>query len=104
MLPDLEKLRAEHQAVRFSDDSDWAPADVLACPLCAYNYQHVESSRKIDSNDDYTAGWGGRGDLLVVKIRGECESEWECCFGFHKGDTVFFARIIKACGPKEYPR
>ena len=34
---------------------------------------------------------------------GEYGCEWELCFGFHKGNTASFVRIVKSCkGPKSF--
>jgi hypothetical protein len=49
-------------------------------------------TEQVDSGDRYRAGWSGRGDLLVVPVEGECGHNWEVCFGFHKGETILFAR------------
>jgi hypothetical protein len=65
----------------------------LRCPLCSDTFQHVETHQRILGRDDYEAGWGGRGDLTVVPIWGECEHRWELCFGFHKGQTFCFVRV-----------
>jgi hypothetical protein len=67
----------------------------LRCPVCSDTYQHVSSAswQRISGRDDYEAGWGGRGDLAVVPIWGECEHRWELCFGFHKGETFCFVRV-----------
>lgn len=40
----------------------------------------------------YGDNWGGKGDLLVIPVEGECSHIWEICFGFHKGETICFAR------------
>jgi hypothetical protein len=65
----------------------------LVCPVCSDTFQHVETWQRIEGRDNYEAGWGGRGDLIVVPIWGECEHRWELCFGFHKGETFGFVRV-----------
>jgi hypothetical protein len=65
----------------------------LRCPVCSDTYQHVETWQRIPGQDDYQAGWGGRGDLTVLPIWGECEHHWEVCFGFYKGETFCFVRV-----------
>lgn len=64
----------------------------VVCPLCGDEYQHAGDPRTIPGNDNYEAGWPGRGDLLVIPFRGECGHRWELCFGFHKGSSHVFAR------------
>ena len=65
---------------------------VLMCSVCGCNYNHVGEPYTVAGEDDYRAGWGGRGDLVVVPFEGECGHEWEICFGFHKGETMAFVR------------
>ena len=69
----------------------------VKCPECGFEYQHFEDPYIKNSNDNYEAGWGGRGDLLVVPMWGECGSKWEICLGFHKGQTGAFINLIKSC-------
>ncbi len=64
----------------------------LRCPVCQDAYQRTGSPFTIHGMDDYKAGWGGRGDLLIIPVEGECGHAWELCLGFHKGMTVAFAR------------
>jgi len=65
----------------------------LQCPLCRDTYQHTGHQQTILGNDNYEAGWEGRGDLLVVPLEGECGHLWEICLGFHKGETFVFVRV-----------
>lgn len=69
----------------------------VVCPCCGHEYQHFGQPDLIDSGDDYNAGWGGRGDLIVIPFCGECGSEWDLCFGFHKGVTATFIRVRIDC-------
>ena len=64
------------------------------CPICADTYQHVTSSwQHIPGRDNYEAGWGGRGDLVMLPLWGECGHRWELCLGTHKGETFVFIRV-----------
>ena len=64
----------------------------LACPACGSTYQH-------DAHESQTVeGWGGRGDLLVVPMEGECGHRWEMCFGSHEGETFAFVRAPRGAG------
>ncbi len=74
---------------------------MLVCPDCSLEYTHIGEPRKVSGNDSYDA-WSGRGDLLVIPFTGECGSEWEICFGFHKGYTDAFVRIRKACSEDSF--
>ena len=64
----------------------------LRCPVCGSNYQHTRQAERIRAEQTYGAKWGGKGDLLIIPIEGECLHVWEICFGFHKGETVCFVR------------
>lgn len=74
---------------------------MLVCPDCGFEYNHIGEPRKVSGNDNYDA-WAGRGDLLVIPFSGECGSEWEMCFGFHKGNTDVFVRVRKACSEESF--
>jgi len=66
----------------------------LRCPVCSDTYQHVTNSwQHIPGHANYEAGWGGRGDLVIVALWGECGHTWEICFGSHKGETFCFVRV-----------
>ncbi len=69
----------------------------IVCPCCGCDYSSAGKPYVIDGEDDYRAGWGGRGDLVIVPFSGECESEWDLCIGYHKGSTEIFVRIREAC-------
>lgn len=77
------------------------PCSLLVCPVCSFEYNHMGEPRKVCGNDNHDA-WRGRGDLLVIPFNGECGSEWEICFGFHKGNTNTFVRIRKSCSENSY--
>jgi hypothetical protein len=74
---------------------------LLVCPVCSFGYNHIGEPRVVSGNDAYSA-WLGRGDLLVIPFKAECGSEWEICFGFHKGQTSAFVRIRKSCSEASY--
>lgn len=69
----------------------------LLCPVCGDSYNHVEPPYLKDAGDNYDANWGGRGDLAIIPIWGECGSRWEVCVGFHKGESSIFVRINNSC-------
>ena len=70
----------------------------LKCPSCGSTNLHIIPPQRIPSYDDYEAGWGGRGDLVVLPLWGECEHTWELCFGSHKGETFVFIRVPESAG------
>lgn len=82
-----------------SDAVRWENTDAatLTCPECGFECNHLGQPEKKSGNDNYDAGWGGRGDLIVIPVEGECGSVWEVCFGFHKGNVAAFTRVIKSC-------
>ncbi|MCD6293340.1 MAG: GIY-YIG nuclease family protein [Deltaproteobacteria bacterium] len=69
----------------------------IKCPECGSEYQHFGAPVIKTGNDNYEAGWPGRGDLLVIPISGECGSKWEICLGFHKGQTGAFINLLDSC-------
>ena len=73
----------------------WDPEQVtvIRCPQCGSEYQHFRHPILADGQDNYKAGWSGRGDLLIIPIEGECGHMWEICLGFHKGQLGIFARL-----------
>jgi hypothetical protein len=82
-----------------SDDQSWGMSPAfkgLRCPVCGSSYQRTGEPEFIPGSDAYRAGWGGRGGLLIIPVRGECGHGWEMCFGFHKGETATFVRIFDA--------
>lgn len=80
------------------DAAGWGDAKrLLTCPVCGFDYTHVDPPYLKDGDDNYQAGWGGRGDLVVVPLWSECGSKWELCLGFHKGQTAVFTRLVETC-------
>ena|SRR5690349_7636910 len=82
-------------------DQPWGPRDdlqALACPVCGDTYHHWRTPHEVPGNDNYEAGWPGRGNLLVIPIDGECGHYWELCLGSHKGDVAIFARYYDKGG------
>jgi len=77
----------------------WQDKDMstLKCPVCEELYHHLGEPKKEPGKDGYEASWGGRGDLVIIPIEGECGCLWEICFGFHKGSIAAFTRVNKSC-------
>lgn len=73
----------------------------LKCPLCDSEYQHTSTPYLVSGFDRGRAGWGGRGDLLVIPMTSECGSLWELCLGSHKGKTAVFVYVVLPCGSHE---
>ena len=67
--------------------------DIAACPTCGHENVHTHTPYTMPGNDNYDAGWGGRGDLTVVPFEGECGHYWSRCFGFHKGTVDVFIAV-----------
>jgi hypothetical protein len=88
--------------VIISEDPISKDESTIQCPVCGFEYNRITNIEKIKGNDNYKAGWGGRGDLTVIKIRGECGHDWEICFGFHKGQILAFSRDIENLDYYEY--
>jgi hypothetical protein len=65
----------------------------LRCPVCGDTYQHPLPPEVVRGEDRYGAGWGGRGDLFILPVWGECDHRWELCFGSHKGEMFCFVRV-----------
>jgi len=82
-----------------ADPIPWgeSESDTLICPVCGVEDNHLGTPKKIPGNDGYDADWGGRGDLIVIPVQGECSCIWELCFGFHKGKVAAFTRVVKSC-------
>lgn len=72
-----------------------APYTEARCPVCDFNYTAAGVPYVEDGNDNYEASWGGRGHLTAIPFEGECGHAWELCFGFHKGNTYIFARVVE---------
>jgi hypothetical protein len=69
-------------------------AYAIHCPRCGFDYTHTTDTPVTeDAKDNYEASWQGRGDLLRVPFLCENGHEFELCFGFHKGQTLVFARL-----------
>ena len=60
-------------------------------PDCGYNYASGNPEVKGLAND-YSGGWTGRGELIVIPFEGECGHRWSLCIGFHKGEVMIFER------------
>ena len=85
----ISKMLADQEDMGWGDP---AFANVV-CPLCQFHCTHTDGVRTVRGDDDHKAGWGGRGDLVVVSMWGECGHRWELCIGFHKGNQAIFTRV-----------
>ena len=94
------------------DEYGFESASEMRCPCCRGMYVSSGTPKTIHAGtaageEPYRAGWGGRGPLLIVPFSGECGSEWDVCFGFHKGMTFTFVRVrvdcrrAKPCPPRK---
>ena len=84
-----------------TDDPGWGDESrLLLCPVCKFDYTHVDPPYIKDGGDNYEARWGGRGDLAVLPMWSECGSKWQVCVGFHKGQSAIFTRVIESCKDK----
>ncbi len=61
------------------------------CPICNFEYNHLQNLEVISGNDNYEA-WQGRGDCWQLNF--ECENGhiWSICFGEHKGIISAWSR------------
>ena len=93
-ITDRSEIRRLSDAI-ILDDGFWHPDEIkrLKCPVCGDDYQHIGSRQDVPGRDSYEAGWGGRGDLLVIPVEGECGHTWQLCFGSHKGNVAAFVRV-----------
>ena len=97
----MNKTYYPHQvSAKRHDDIFDDPMATLKCPTCGFNYVHPVGTENVKGHDNYKARdetWDGRGDLLKVKFYGECGSEFELRFGFHKGNTAFWVEVTTPC-------
>ena len=68
---------------------------LVYCPVCKFDYNHILGFETVKGNNKGQAGWWGRGDLIVIRLRCENSHEWEICFGFHQGQLFVFARTLE---------
>lgn len=78
--------------VKFEPESQINPW--VLCPVCECFNVHPTHSYQVKGNDSGDAGWQGRGDLHALGFWGECGHNFEVCFGFHKGSTYVFSRVL----------
>lgn len=64
--------------------TDWGRQ--LSCPLCGFDYVHVEDARF--SIEEYNA-WAGGGEAALVNAWCENGCRWTYTLGFHKGYSFF---------------
>lgn len=65
-------------------------SEPMNCPICGFEYVHFGKPTYKSGEDDYKAGWGGRGDLITIPMHCEDGCEWELSLGFHKGQVFPF--------------
>jgi len=88
-------INVMHAVAKSSQFESPTPGNmVVKCPVCGDEHVRVTDTRGVQGHDNYKAGWWGRGDLDVIKFRGECDHEFELCFGFHKGNVSVFCRVL----------
>lgn len=67
-----------------SNRDDWE----IHCPICGNQYTHLSGEpSKAKGNDNYEAGFWGRGDAIRFNMYCEDGHSWTVRFGFHKGNT-----------------
>jgi hypothetical protein len=93
----LEGARTLTPHAVFSSETHWPDPALrrVVCPQCGDSYVHITRDlQQIDGGDNYDAGWGGRGDLLLVPLRCAAgEHAFEICLAAHKGRTYSFVRV-----------
>lgn len=68
----------------------------VECPVDSSDVGiHFGKVKTVPGNDNYDAGWSGKGDLIVIPCHCECGHQWEMCLGFHKGTVFTFIRNMK---------
>jgi len=84
-MSELLEKQADLLKKMFTSQGD---VPIISCPECGNENVHLNGLPEfVESHDSYEA-WEGRGDMVKIRLRGECEHKWEFCFGFHKG-TLF---------------
>ena len=67
----------------------------VTCPVCGFNCTKAGDSVREHGRDNWeTSAPAYRGDLVRLPFSGECGHNWELCFGFHKGETFAFVRML----------
>lgn len=80
-------LKSKTEDVSFRHDT----ATIL-CPVCGYNYTHIESKPIfINGKDGYHAAPSMvRGDVVAIPMSCEDGHKFLMCLGFHKGQTFIW--------------
>lgn len=68
----------------------------LLCPVCYDQLIHTQSPRVLSGEDNYKAGWGGRGNLISIPMWCENGHSFKICLGSHKGETVIYIRNARS--------
>lgn len=75
----------------FHYPSSWGEvAAQIGCPVCRFEYVHLDGVEEIPDTDDYEGGWV-RGGVIRVKMYCESGHRFVLEFGFHKGNV--FMRV-----------
>jgi len=68
----------------------------LRCPICGYDYIHLDKPIYMESHDNYEAmGEFVRGDVIKIPFWCEANHYGYFYFGFHKGMTFYWADEVK---------
>ena len=59
----------------------------LKCPICGYDYVHIENVDHVQTK---------RGDKAVITFWGECDHRWTSSWEFYKGQ-VFVEETCAGC-------
>ena len=66
--------------------------NLLACPFCGFEYNHIIAFEQMKGNDNYESGFANiRGDALVIYMECEEGHKYKIVFGEHKGWVYLFA-------------
>ena len=66
--------------------------NLMACPFCGFEYNHIIDFEHFKGNDNYESGVDGiRGDSLILYCSCENGHEYKIIFGEHKGYVFLFA-------------
>ncbi len=70
-----------------------AQGNVLGCPICNFEYNHIDGVETQKGNDKYETEYESvcRGDALIIKMHCENGHNYRIVFGAHKGWMYLFA-------------
>lgn len=80
------------KVVEYSERFKTLNVDLLKCPICRSDAQHIDAPFVIDA-DAEPAGWGGSGDLILIPLWCEVGHRWQICLAFHEGRSYSFVRF-----------